>query len=234
MNKNLHLLPTNKPSKLLKSKKGLFLQKYIYENKVSVSFGLKNQNIYITNDEEIKKGDWVLFSDRNLLYKVEYTSQCFDYNNDEDCKKIILTTDQSLDGVQAIDYKFLEWFVKNPNCEIVKVEGHVYKGQDETEYKIIIPKEEPEQEIWKDIPNYEGLYQVSNFGNVKSLERYVKGKVDNRLQKENILSKRLVGDIGNQYYAVTLCNNNNKNRKQIKISVLVAMAFLNHIPNGYT
>ena len=24
-------------------------------------------------------------------------------------------------------------------------------------------------EIWKDIPNYEGLYQVSNLGNVKSL-----------------------------------------------------------------
>ena len=26
-----------------------------------------------------------------------------------------------------------------------------------------------EDEIWKDIPNYEGLYQVSNIGNVKSL-----------------------------------------------------------------
>ena len=25
------------------------------------------------------------------------------------------------------------------------------------------------EEIWKDIPNYEGLYQVSNLGNVKSL-----------------------------------------------------------------
>jgi hypothetical protein len=92
-------------------------------------------------------------------------------------------------------------------------------------------KEEPKQEIWKDIPNYEGLYQVSTFGNVKSLEKYVKGKIENRLQKENILSKRLVGHIGNQYYAVTLCNNTD--RKQIKVSVLVAMAFLNHNPNGY-
>lgn len=94
-------------------------------------------------------------------------------------------------------------------------------------HKIIIPN----GEIWKDVPEFEGYYQVSNLGNVKSLERYVKGKVENRLQKENILSKRLVGDIGNQYYAVTLCNN--KDRKQIKISVLVAMAFLNHTPNGY-
>ena len=27
------------------------------------------------------------------------------------------------------------------------------------------------QEIWKDIEGYEGLYQVSNFGRVKSLEK---------------------------------------------------------------
>ena len=31
-------------------------------------------------------------------------------------------------------------------------------------------------EIWKDINGYEGLYQVSNFGNVRSLDRYVIGK----------------------------------------------------------
>ena len=29
-------------------------------------------------------------------------------------------------------------------------------------------------EIWKDIKGYEGLYQISNYGNVKSLERIVK------------------------------------------------------------
>ena len=29
------------------------------------------------------------------------------------------------------------------------------------------------QEIWKDVPNYEGLYQVSNLGIVKSLTRTV-------------------------------------------------------------
>lgn len=27
------------------------------------------------------------------------------------------------------------------------------------------------EEIWKDIVGYEGLYQISNFGNVKSVER---------------------------------------------------------------
>lgn len=33
--------------------------------------------------------------------------------------------------------------------------------------------EKLENEIWKDVPYYEGLYQVSNFGNVKSLDRVV-------------------------------------------------------------
>ena len=31
-------------------------------------------------------------------------------------------------------------------------------------------------EIWKDIKGYEGLYQVSNLGRVKSLARKVKGR----------------------------------------------------------
>lgn len=31
-------------------------------------------------------------------------------------------------------------------------------------------------EIWKDIIGYEGIYQVSNLGNIKSLKRKTKGK----------------------------------------------------------
>ena len=31
-------------------------------------------------------------------------------------------------------------------------------------------------EIWKDVIGYEGLYQVSNLGNIKSLKRITKGK----------------------------------------------------------
>ena len=30
-----------------------------------------------------------------------------------------------------------------------------------------------EKETWKDIPNYEGVYQVSNLGRIRSLDRYV-------------------------------------------------------------
>jgi hypothetical protein len=41
------------------------------------------------SDDEIKKGNWVIFLDKKLLYNVEYNSQLFDYNNDTNCKKII-------------------------------------------------------------------------------------------------------------------------------------------------
>lgn len=32
-----------------------------------------------------------------------------------------------------------------------------------------------DKEIWKDIPNYEGRYQVSNYGNIRSLNHNQKG-----------------------------------------------------------
>ena len=43
------------------------------------------------------------------------------------------------------------------------------------------------QEIWKDIKGYEGLYQVSNFGNVKSLERRVNSYNGGRNKKEKYI-----------------------------------------------
>jgi hypothetical protein len=71
-----------------------------------------------------------------------------------------MTTDQDLiaDGVQAIDGEFLEWFVNNSSCEEVEVDrderevgnhlgGAVTQYGD---YKIIIPQEEPIQELLPD------------------------------------------------------------------------------------
>lgn len=82
-------------------------------------------------------------------------------------------------------------------------------------------------EIWKDIPNYEGCYQVSNLGNVKSLERKVKGKVNLKTQKEKILNptQNIYG-----YYYVSLCKKGFI--KKFTVHQLVAISFLNHIPCG--
>ena len=38
-------------------------------------------------------------------------------------------------------------------------------------------------EIWKDIEGYEGLYQVSNYGNINSLDRYVNHRGGLKRQK---------------------------------------------------
>ena len=81
-------------------------------------------------------------------------------------------------------------------------------------------------EQWKNIPNYEGYYQASNLGRIKSLERFIKHKTYGiSMLKEKILSQ---GITTNGYNYVGLSKNNIAKTKQVH--QLVAMAFLNHIP----
>ena len=83
------------------------------------------------------------------------------------------------------------------------------------------------EEIWKDIPNYEGYYQASNLGRIKSLKRMVKGKNSLRVQNERIL-KQFFDFHG--YCVVSLYKDK---YKRFKTHQLVAMAFLNHKPCGH-
>lgn len=80
------------------------------------------------------------------------------------------------------------------------------------------------EEIYKDIPNYEGLYQVSNLGNVRSLDR-----VNSR--GRNIKGLILSLKLRKGYKATNLCYN--AKLKTFNVHQLVAMAFLSHIPNGH-
>ena len=144
--KNIHILPTDKPSRLYSYKStDLYLHSEIINANVSNS-DCNNQNIYITSDEEIKQGDWGINLAHNVIVKP--TDAEWANSNSNNLKKIILTTDQSLDSVQSIDDDFLEWFVKTPSCEEVEViktfEDYTIVGgkSDEIYYKIIIPKEE--------------------------------------------------------------------------------------------
>ena len=81
-------------------------------------------------------------------------------------------------------------------------------------------------EIWKDIKGYEGLYQVSNLGNVKRLSVL---KLNGRYY--SMCKEKLIKTVvGNGYKQLTLYLNGEKSTK--KVHQLVAIAFLNHIPNG--
>jgi hypothetical protein len=144
--KNIHLLKTSKPSKLLKD-----LVDKTYQFKKEDTFGNRIElplNIYITSDEEIKEGDWVTNGLTIMIANLDGQPTMDDYHP---WKKIILTTDQDLikDGVQAIDDEFLEWFVKNPSCEFVEINKYAYAKPNFGNYKIIIPKEEPKQRLEK-------------------------------------------------------------------------------------
>lgn len=79
------------------------------------------------------------------------------------------------------------------------------------------------KEIWKDVPNYEGLYQISNLGRTKSCAHKVKCCGGFRIQPEKILTNCFDGN----YYHVTLFKNNK--RHILLVHRLVAMAF---IPNN--
>lgn len=79
------------------------------------------------------------------------------------------------------------------------------------------------KEVWKDIPNYEGLYQVSSHGRVKSFRQSTKC----HCEKEYILKPHLAN---NGYYQVTLYDNTVKHK--FSVHRLVAEAFIPN-PNGY-
>jgi hypothetical protein len=157
--KNIHLIATEKPSRLYKQTGALVLDKLSEVSNDGISI---NQNIYITSDEEIKEGDWFINKNGLISICVKALEEWLKTNKSE-LKKIILTTDPDLikDGVQAIDNEFLEWFVENPSCAFVEVtkEPLIIKGEadyfnydDGTKlnsnvgkYKIIIPQE-PKQD----------------------------------------------------------------------------------------
>jgi hypothetical protein len=162
--KNIHVLKTSKPSKLLKD-----LVDKTYQFKKEVSFGNRIElplNIYITSDEEIKDGDYGLgfalgikgVGRGHYVFKQDGTNVGKLNAICNGSKKIILTTDQDLIGVQAIDDEFLEWFVKNSSCESVEV---IYSSlMKDYEYELLFPKEEPtlEEEYLKDqLKKYEGI-----------------------------------------------------------------------------
>jgi len=80
-------------------------------------------------------------------------------------------------------------------------------------------------EVWKDIPGYEGFYQASNFGRIRSVEHYDKL---NRLRKATIRKQQK--DNGGYLFVIF---SKNGEKKQINTHRIIAMTFIlnpNNLP----
>jgi hypothetical protein len=123
---------------------------------------------YITNNEEIKEGDWCLHNGilKRVLH-IKYSGAIIVFNvgngsiyghKFKNAKKIILTDDIKLisEGIQPIDDTFLEWFVRNPSFEYIewsseKIEGSFDGENWKYKYGTVIPREEPKQDLEKEM-----------------------------------------------------------------------------------
>ena len=86
-------------------------------------------------------------------------------------------------------------------------------------------------EIWKDIQGYEGFYQVSNLGRIRSLDRTITDSIGRkRLYKGRILKQMIDGS---GYFEVLLYKETNRKPLHIQISknchVLIILMKTNRI-----
>jgi hypothetical protein len=195
--KNIHILPTDKPSRLRFFCGRLELMRLV-PKKSDIIF----QHIYITSDEEIKDGDWMIRGNEQPTL----VTPNFFWDFGVRYYKIILTTDPTLiaDGVQAIDDEFLEWFVKNPTCDFVEVDRDErevgnHLGGIATEYgyyKIIIPEEEPKKETLEEAAERHDSDRDSFIAGAKYMAERMYSEED--LRRAYIVGKH--GGVNQTYY----------------------------------
>lgn len=85
-------------------------------------------------------------------------------------------------------------------------------------------------EIWKDVPGYEGFYQVSNLGRVKSLDRTIRHARFGSVKRKGKELRQAVDRYG--YMRVGIFNGNDK--KIWSVHRLVATAFIPNPENKET
>ena len=81
--------------------------------------------------------------------------------------------------------------------------------------------------IWKDIPEYDGLYMASTNGHIKALKKQWKTGKNLIREKGEHLLKTIIKRNGYKY--VCLCKNGN--RKQISVHFLIALTYLQNPQN---
>jgi hypothetical protein len=89
-------------------------------------------------------------------------------------------------------------------------------------------------EIWKDVKDYEGFYQISNLGNVKSLDRVIQkyNNIERRITDFKIKGKLLKPKTRKDGYKVLYFQLDGV-RKEFYVHHLVIMNFIGERPKGY-
>ena len=172
--KNIFVLPSKSVSKL-----------YFYRGNFALSkkgtYGtpeITPHNIYITNSEDIKEGDYGIghatglfgVGEKDYLFKHDGSKKGRINSICVGAKKIVLCTDPELikNGVQEVPEYFLKWFIvgKNP-IEYVEIKPHLESLDTmKNSYEIIIPQ--PKQETIEEVAerilanNIDGLKDLLN------------------------------------------------------------------------
>lgn len=87
-----------------------------------------------------------------------------------------------------------------------------------------------QEEIWKDVVGFEGMYQVSDLGRVRGLNRITR---NNATSTKNIKGKLLTPYKNDNGYMMVCLSNPNYNKRHYRVHRLVAEAFLPN-PHNYT
>jgi hypothetical protein len=172
--KNIFLVQTDKPSRLVKIKDTFFL------TSTDDIPGGTFYNIYITSDEKIKERDYVT-NGKYVSQAINEWWTKFYIGNPElkaDYWKIILTDNEDLikDGVQEISEDFLQWFVQNSDCEEVEVKK--VEHLTNKPYRVTIPKEELKFED-----------SIENSLSIMSIANDIFGKKEEPKQEPNFYEK---------------------------------------------
>ena len=136
--KNVHILKTDKPSRLYFDvvRNTFLLQERVNSN--PVCFPIETKFIYITNNETIRGGDYY-FDGVDFVHRKSIHNSALVEGN-KDARKVVLTNDKQLikDGVQEISEEVLKQFVISPvdYVEVRRVRKEYVDDQDAYGYDV--------------------------------------------------------------------------------------------------
>lgn len=153
---------------------------------------------YITNDENIKVGDWIFDIRRKVVDIAKYDYKVLK----SDWKKVILTNDDMLDGVQQLDSSVLSFLAENLDCEFVEIlDNRVLSNEfiqlDTMCYEIILPqknfycgdKVDFDEQCLTQCENCNNANGVDYGYRLKTLQKETGFKVENGVRTETFFAE---------------------------------------------